>query len=385
MILKILDKKTGLEKLVKTVRRYDLIFFQCDNCKIYFTRKHRPNNPPIDKEHFCEKCGYKKTNLERYGSELPQQSDVIKERIKQTKLKNKPKKIKIKKLPTPPAHSNIIKVLDKKTGLEKPFEKIKKNDLIVIKCESCEKEFIKGYRRFAFYEDYAIFCKRCLAKRTCIKKYGVDNPSRVEEINDRRQNTCVKRYGVNTSLKDPKIKNKIKATNIKIYGVENPSQAKSVILKRTNTFIKNFGVSNPSLCPNVVAKTLSSKRKNGTFNTSKPEEKLYEILKAKYPNVKRQYSDDRYPFACDFYIPDKDMFIELQLFWSHGKEPFIGTEKQLIKLNEWQEKTKISTFYKNVIETWTARDPLKRETAKKNDLNYFEIFDLLQIQNLISR
>lgn len=66
-----------------------------------------------------------------------------------------------------------------------------------------------------------------------------------------------------------------------------------------------------------------TKRKNHTFNTSKIENKLYKEIKLIFPSVIAQYNkDDRYPWNCDFYIPELDMFIEFQGSWTHGKHPF---------------------------------------------------------------
>ena len=58
----------------------------------------------------------------------------------------------------------------------------------------------------------------------------------------------------------------------------------------------------------------NTKKKNGTFNTSKPEIELYEFLQYMYPNsvIIKGYRDNaRYPFNCDFYIKSIDEFIEL--------------------------------------------------------------------------
>lgn len=79
---------------------------------------------------------------------------------------------------------------------------------------------------------------------------------------------------------------------------------------------------------------ISSKRNNKTFNTSLPEERVYELLIAKYgkEGVLRQYKDDiRYPFCCDFYIKDFDVFLELNLFFSHGQHPFDSNNSNDIK------------------------------------------------------
>lgn len=50
---------------------------------------------------------------------------------------------------------------------------------------------------------------------------------------------------------------------------------------------------------------------NGTINTSRPENCVYEKLTTAFKNdVVRYYSDERYPFECDFYIKSLDLFIE---------------------------------------------------------------------------
>ena len=52
------------------------------------------------------------------------------------------------------------------------------------------------------------------------------------------------------------------------------------------------------------------------------------------------------------------------------------SEELLNKLEVLKEKSKISVFYKTAINVWTVRDVEKRETAKKNNLNYLEIFSI---------
>lgn len=124
-------------------------------------------------------------------------------------------------------------------------------------------------------------------------------------------------------------------------------------------------------------KRLKTLRDNGTFNTSSPEEKMYEELCLKYGNddVVRQHKDDRYGFACDFYIRSEDLFIELNKSWTHGGRPFDPNDKECIKqLEMWKEKAKTSDYYKNAIYTWTDLDIRKQNKAKENNLNYLCIY-----------
>lgn len=130
---------------------------------------------------------------------------------------------------------------------------------------------------------------------------------------EKRKNTCILRYGGNAPLCNSHIKNKMRRTCLEKYGVDNPSKYNDVINKINSTNIIKYGGKWPLQGLTPINKMLQTKRKNGTFNTSKPEEKIYLYIKEKFPNVERQYKDNkRYPFACDFYIPSLDYFIEFQ-------------------------------------------------------------------------
>ena len=88
---------------------------------------------------------------------------------------------------------------------------------------------------------------------------------------------------------------------------------------------------------------------------------------------------EEYPFPCDFYIPSIDTYIEYQGFWTHGKEPYIGSEEQKNVLNLWKNKN--STQYKRAIKTWTIEDIKKREIAIQNNLNWLEFFNMNQFMH----
>lgn len=125
-------------------------------------------------------------------------------------------------------------------------------------------------------------------------------------------------------------------------------------------------------------KSNATKKQNHSFNKSEPEEKMYIDLCKEYgeDNVIRQYVDNkRYPFACDFYIPSEDLFIECNYSWTHGGRPYdpndIDCQDQL---SYRKLKSETSKYYKNAIYTWTILDVKKQEYAKKNHLNYKAIY-----------
>lgn len=127
-------------------------------------------------------------------------------------------------------------------------------------------------------------------------------------------------------------------------------------------------------------KSSETKRKNNSFNSSKPESTYYSKLCEEYgkSDVLSNYNkDSRYPFHCDFYIKSLDLFIELNLHWTHGGRPFDpndeGCQKQLAL---WEEKAKTSKFYQQAIYVWTQLDVRKRETALQNKINYKCLYKL---------
>lgn len=75
-----------------------------------------------------------------------------------------------------------------------------------------------------------------------------------------------------------------------------------------------------------------------------------------------------------------NLYIEYQGTWTHGKHPFDKTnEEDIERLNIWKNKN--TKFYKSAIEVWTIRDPLKRKTAKDNNLNWIEFFTMEEFLN----
>lgn len=161
--------------------------------------------------------------------------------------------------------------------------------------------------------------------------------------------------------------------------------------------ISNIGKSHKFSIPFFISKEkeLITKKQNGSFNgigqinyngintkCSKFEQLIYEKLLLKYSHVEFQYKSDLYPFLCDFYIPELDLYIECQGTWVHGKKPFEPNNKSDLKiLKKWNIQAKTSVYYKQAIYTWTIRDPLKRTIAKERKLNWIEFFNIKEFEN----
>ena len=217
----------------------------------------------------------------------------------------------------------------------------------------------------------------------CLKKYGVDNASKLNFVKEKKKQTHLKNYGTenNFGLESTK------QTIINKYGVDNISKLDTIKEKKKETVFSHYGVNTYLQMPDArekrkskesLQKEYNTKKKNNSFNKSDPEDKSYLLLKEKYPDLIAQYRSEVYPFNCDFYIPSLDLYIECNYFWTHGGFPYIETEQRCIdKLNLW--KYRGTKFYNNAIETWTIRDINKRKTAKEHNLNWIEFFDINEL------
>ena len=94
--------------------------------------------------------------------------------------------------------------------------------------------------------------------------------------------------------------------------------------------------------------TGKAKYKKGTINTSQVEKEYLKQLRKiyGYPDVMTQYKSEKYPFRCDFYIRSLDLYIELNVHWTHGGMPYDKNNPECQKkLELWKEKAKTSKFY----------------------------------------
>lgn len=104
---------------------------------------------------------------------------------------------------------------------------------------------------------------------------------------------------------------------------------------------------------------------------SKSEQLMYDCLINIYEDT--QYDirvDDRYPYYCDFYIPSKDLFIELNAHPSHGRLPY--SELLFEEYNSYPKKW---------VDVFARRDVEKQLCATNNNLNYIMIYPQATLQD----
>ena len=274
---------------------------------------------------------YKQTNLERFGYENPNQNKEIKEKAKVTR---------------------------KNTMLEKYGVE---NSMYL---DSTKEKY----------------------KQTCLKRYGVEHPYQNEEIQEKTKEMWLSKYGVEHPWKSENVREKCKQTLIEHFGVDNCLKSDEIKEKVKQTCLKRYGVENPMQNNDIMQKSFKNRYNiNKSYKFSNKENEIYNYLLIYDVNIKRQYYSELYPFHCDFYLPKYDTYIEFNGTWTHGTHAFnIEDKNDIYQYNKWVEKSKNSKYYKSAIKNWTITDPLKRQYAKNNKLNYLEIFYYDDYKNKIS-
>lgn len=210
-------------------------------------------------------------------------------------------------------------------------------------------------------------------KQTSLDHYGVENPSQFSGIKEKIKQNCLNKYGVDSTNSLQWKKEKVRKTNLEKYNVPNIMQVLTTEkLNKHAQRIKDKIINNK---PHMVNQIYNTKKANNSFNISQSEIYIREMLE-KVVEVRTQYKSKEYPFACDFYISSLNLYIEYNGTWTHGGMPYVHNEQCNSKLQIWKEKAKTSKFYQNAIKTWTIRDVIKRETARRNKLNWLEFFTL---------
>lgn len=220
------------------------------------------------------------------------------------------------------------------------------------------------------------------AQKTCLEKYGAENPFQVEEFIKKAEQTKLERYNDSHYIN----KEQAKQTCLDRYGVTSVAKLDSTKEHKKQTFLAKYGVTAPMKSEIVKAKynfkeigekAFETKKKNGTTNTSNIQKQTIKALQDFYgvEDVLVEYKDIRYPYHCDIYIKSLDLFIELNIFFTHGKHPFnpSSSEDQDL-LSKWKAKAEYSKFFSNAIRVWTGLDPEKQKCAKINNLNYLMFY-----------
>jgi len=163
---------------------------------------------------------------------------------------------------------------------------------VLIQCDYCPASFEQKYRDYNRVLEKNIpksCCQECKGKKNAesnMKRYGVTNPMKLPENQQKIQETNMERYGVTNTSGLDFVKEKRKQTNLDRYGVENPMQNEEIKNKLIQNVEEKYGVRSTLLVPEVrdkIIKTLMDRYGvNNPFKSSIIQEKIKNVVFERY-------------------------------------------------------------------------------------------------------
>lgn len=243
------------------------------SCKKELDRKNLAEKALVslkeNKEEIAERR--KRTCLEKYGVENPQQNASVKERLKKT--------------------------VEDKYGVSCVFKSEKVKDKIKDTCLSkygteraCQSQEVKD--RIA-----QTHLKKCgsttnlvtpefreTIKLQNLSKYGVPHYSQSEEYKEKYKKTCYERYGESNALKVDAFRKKASDTCIDRYGTANVNSLEKVKERRRETCLERYSTDHPMKVPEIRNKCFAHK------DLTQPEKKFLTFLQSRSFDFKHSYT-----------------------------------------------------------------------------------------------
>lgn len=162
-------------------------------------------------------------------------------------------------------------------------------------------------------------------KKTMLKNYGVEYVLQSKELVENIKNTKISKYG------DENFNNRVQSLNtcMKKYGVENPSQLETIKKKKCETSIKNYGVEHPMQNIDIFTKHQKSsyrlhKYKNIFYQGSYEKDFLDiyfdKITLNKIKPIPYLYENKNKYYHPDFYYKHLNLIIEIKSNYTYNKE-----------------------------------------------------------------
>jgi hypothetical protein len=184
-------------------------------------------------------------------------------------------------------------------------------------------------------------------EKTCLLKYGIKNTFQCTKT----KNTFLKKYGVENPFKSDIIKEKIRKTFIKKYGFDNPQKNKKIREKVKKTCLLKYGVEHPLQNPEICERNQKYRTKHAIINGINISYQGYELVgwktllnsdikfseicykKKEMPVITFMWQNKIKRYFPDFYIPHKNLIIEIKSTWTYKKYLQINVLKKQAAIN----------------------------------------------------
>jgi len=255
----------------------------------------------------CKKCTYKnmlektkKTNIEKFGCEDPNQLSSIKEKVKKTFIEKYGVDSAMKTIET----KNKLKgVILEKYGVENQFQnKDVKNKIKETMLEKYGVEY--PLQNIGIYDKF---------EETLMKNYGVKIPYHNSELKDKGRIKCLEKYGVEYTFQSSEIREKGKITCLAKYGVKNANQSIEVREKQQKNALRKKEFIMPSGTKYLVQgyEPFAIRDLLQIYDESQIKISIKDIPRILYKSGEK----DHYYFP-DIFIPHENKIIEVKSMWT---------------------------------------------------------------------
>ena len=185
-------------------------------------------------------------------------------------------------------------------------------------------------------------------KETTLKNYGVDLPAKSEVVRDRMKKTCLEKYGVENVMYNEDIKEKLKSVIFNKYGVYNTFLSDEIKDKIKETFNEKYGVNHQMQVQEIFMKQQKSGFKLQLHEGTQLQYRgTYEkdfldfcfnnnIVVKNGKRIKYFFENKDHYYFSDYYIESKNLIVEIKSSWTYNKY----IDKNLVK-----QKTTIKNGY----------------------------------------
>jgi len=230
---------------------------------------------------------------------------------------------------------------------------------VTVKCDNCGNKKDIRYQSYNKSTDNGTnkyYCnnKDCInlkRKLSIQSKYGVDNVSQLNFVQDKKIKINLEKYGVEYLTQSDKIKEKIKKVNQKKYGQDWITQTDNFKEKSKKTNLERYGVDHP-LKSNII-KEKSKQTNLERYGVDHPLKSNIIKEKSKQTNLER-YGVEHYMLLDEFKEKQKETNLERY-----------GVDNPM-KLEEFVKKLKLSIYNKYGVEHYMLLDEFKEKQKETN-------------------
>lgn len=209
----------------------------------------------------------------------------------------------------------------------------------LLKCDNCGKEFEKNLKTDKHGQIYHFCSPKCVhqsitdgllrkqIENTNLDRFNVKNPMQNFEVKNRAMSTNIERYGHVCPMKHVDVQEKARQTSMGNWGVENPAQSPIIKQRISETVNERYDVPWAALtdqCRSLFnseksrMKSHETRKKNGSFRTSKIEQRIFEICREAFENAKQWVRINGWVIDVQFKFQEKIVYLQVDgVFW-HG-------------------------------------------------------------------